>query len=266
MTLSRLALVVAILLPACRRNVAELPPPVPVDTEEVQTRLDGLERIGESVRRYEGFVRIRGQGPDGGFSARLVVIFRRPHALRVELLGAFGSTRWSAVANESGITVVFPGPNQYVEEEDSADVVGRLLGVRLSSGEVMAILSGIGAPLDAPVVSAYRQGSLTVARLASGVRVELDEDGQIAVVQTPRYRVSYPTPWKRRRRHVPDSIRLETDTLQATLTPESVDVNIRLAAEAFAIEIPDDAERLRPVDVAGEAVFVVTQEPPKEPK
>lgn len=262
MSFGRLVLVVAIALPACRRDAPELPPPVPIATESVQPDLDELESAAESVRRYEGFLRIGGQGPDGGFSARLVIVFSRPHELRVELLGAFGSTRWSAVATREGITVVFPGSKHYVRERDTAEVVGRLLGVRLSSREVMAILSGIGAPFDAPAATAHRRGTITVVRLENGIRIEIDENGQIAVVQTPRYRVSYPTPWKVRRRHVPDSIRLETDTLQVTLTPESVDVNVQLAAEAFDIEIPPDAERLRPADVAGEAVFVVSPEPP----
>lgn len=267
MTLGRLALVAAFVLPGCRRAPPELPPPSPVDVAEVQTRLAQLVQGADSVRRYQGFVRIRGRGPEGGFSGRLVVVFERPEHLRVDLLGAFGSTRWSAVADEKGITVVFPGPEQYVQEEDIAEVVGRLLGVRLSPREVMALLAGVGAPMDVVrghdgnVVDAYRQGSITTIRLEDGRRVELDEDGQIARVQTSRYRASYPSPWKRRGRPFPDTIQLETDSLRATLTPEDVDVNVVLAPDAFVIEIPEGAERLRPSDVAGEAVFVVTKEP-----
>ena len=48
---------------------------------------------------------------------------------------------------------------------------------------------------------------------------------------------------------------------EATLTPEDVDINIRLDPEAFVVEIPDGAERLRPSDISGEAVFVVTPKP-----
>jgi len=264
--LARVALVAALVLPGCRRNLPALPPPTPVDVVEIQTILDELVRAAESVRRYQGFVRIRGRGPEGGFSGRLVVVFERPHHLRVDLLGAFGSTRWSAVTSASGITVVFPGPKQYVREADSADVVGRLLGVPLSSVEVMALLAGAGAPMDGSdghdgsAIVAHRQGSVTTVRLGDGRRIELDEEAQIALVQTSRYRASYPSPWKRRGRHVPDTIVLETDTMHATLSPEDVDVNVALASDAFVIEIPEGAERLRPSDVAGEAVFVVRQQ------
>lgn len=266
MTARRLSLVVAVSClslwsgVSCKRNVPALPPPVPVETDGVRATLEALAAEAASIRRYQGFVRLRGKGPDGGFSGRLVVVFERPHHLRVDLLGAFGSTRWSVVATDEGVRVVFPGPRQYVEEEDTADVVGRLLGVRLDVSEMMAMLSGVGIPLDGDPVSAFRQGPVTVVSLSGGERVELSEDGQIASVQTSHYRVAYPSPWKRRRRHVPDTIRLETDALTVTLTPEDVDVNVRVDPEAFVVPIPDGFERLRPSDISGEAVFVVAEE------
>ena len=263
MIVRRLSLVAAVSclsLGSCKRNVPDLPPPVPVDTDAVRASLEALAAEAAAIRRYQGFVRIRGRGPDGGFSGRLVVVFERPDHLRVDLLGAFGSTRWSAVATDAGMTVVFPGLRQYVEEDDTADIMGLLLGVRLSTKEVMALLAGAGTPLDGEPVRGFRQGAVTVVSLSDGERVELSEDGQIASVQTVRYRVAYPSPWKRRGRHVPDIIRLETDTLRVTLTPEDVDINIRLDPEAFVVEIPDGAERLRPSDISSEAVFVVTKE------
>jgi len=258
------ALLLFLLLASCKRNVPDLPPPVPVETDPIRASLEALAAEADSVRRYQGFVRIRGSGPDGGFSGRLVVVFERPHHLRVDLLGAFGSTRWSAIADDAGVTVVFPGPRQYVKEDDTADIVGRLLGVRLDVHEVMALLAGVGTPLEplaGEPVEGYRQGTATVAIMSSGERVELSEAGQITSVQATRHRVGYPSPWRERRRHVPDTIRLETDSIRATLTPEDVDVNVQLDPEAFAVEIPDGSERLRPSDVIGEAVFVVTKEP-----
>lgn len=258
-------IVLLAVLAGCRRNVPPPPPAVPVETGSVRASLDDLAAQARAVRRYQGFVRIRGSGPDGGFSGRLVVVFERPHHLRVDLLGAFGATRWSAIADEAGIVVVFPGPKQYVQEEDTADIVGRLLGVRLDASQVMAILAGAGTPLDAldgEPRAAHRRGAVTVATLSTGERIELSEDGgQITSVQTSQHRVGYPTSWQERRRHVPDSIRLETDSIQATLTPEDVDVNVQLDPAAFAVEIPEGAERLRPSDVIGEAVFVVAKEP-----
>ena len=260
MIVRRLGLVVASLffLGGCRPRAPEAPR-VPVDPSEIESLLRQLDRESEAIRRYQGFVRIRGKGPDGSFHARLVVIFERPDDLRIELLGPFGSTRWSAVASEKGIRVLFPGSKEYVEEPDTADIVGRLLGIPLDAEEVMALLSGVGTPPDVEVRAGYRQGPTTIGVLAEGERIELAEDGQVSSVQARTYRVSYPTSWKKRRRQIPDRLLLSTESIRVTLTAEDVDVNASLDPEAFELEIPDGAARLRPADVAGEAVFVVTK-------
>ena len=256
----RLGLVVASLffLGGCKPRAPEVPR-VPVDPSEIESLLSQLDRESEAIKRYQGFVRIRGKGPDGSFDGRLVVIFERPDDFRIELLGPFGSTRWSAVATENGIRVLFPGSKQYVEEPHTADIVGRLLGVPLDAEEVMALLSGIGKPLPVEVIAGYRQGPATIGMLAEGDRIELTEDGQVSSVQARTYRVSYPTPWKKRRRQIPDRLLLSTESIRVTLSAEDVDVNVALDPDAFELDIPDGAARLRPADIGGEAVFVVTK-------
>lgn len=256
----RLGLVVASLffLGGCKPRVPEAPR-VPVDPSEIESLLSQLDRESEAIKRYQGFVRIRGKGPDGSFDGRLVVIFERPDDLRIELLGPFGSTRWSAVATENGIRVLFPRSKEYVEEPDTADIVGRLLGVALDAEEVMALLSGIGKPLPVEVIAGYRQGPAMIGMLVEGERIELAEDGQVSSVQARTYRVSYPTRWKKRRRQIPDRLLLSTESIRVTLTAEDVDVNVALDPDAFELDIPDGAARLRPADIGGEAVFVVTK-------
>jgi len=250
-------LALAALLGGCNRSAPNAPPRVPLETTVVAEALETLSREAQSVRRYQGFLRIRGKGPDGGFSGRLVVIFERPGNLRIELLGAFGATRWAAVASPSGITVVFPGPSQYVQETDVADIVGRLLGVRLDAHEVMALLSGAGVPLEAlSPAESFRQGERRVLLTDDGRRLEISDDDQMALAQTPSYRAVYPTSWKSRRRQIPDRLELHTEQITATLTVEAVDVNVSLDAQAFVVDVPADATRLRPSDVSGEAVFV----------
>jgi hypothetical protein len=235
-----------------------------MEETEVDAALSALDRQLGSVRRYQGIVRVRGRGPDGGFDARLVVIFERPDALRVELLGAFAGTRWSAVAGAERIRAYFPSRRQYLEEEDVQDVVGRLLGLRLNPAEVMSVLAGVGAPLGpATRAAGERRGSLAILSLEGSetARIELDSDGQVVRAAGPAYRVSYPTRWKRRGRHFPDELVLENDSIRVVLTTEDVDVNVALDPEAFVLEIPEDAQRLRPAEVDGEAVFVIAADP-----
>ncbi len=260
-------LVLALFLSGCARAPRApeaLPPPVPMEAAEVSSLLDELKRQAESVRRYQGLVRVRGRGPDGGFDARLAVFFERPDRLRVELLGAFGGTRWSAVASREEITAYFPGRRHYLRESDVADVVARLLGLRLRSEDMMAALSGAGAPLhsSSPVLG-YRRGQVRFLELEAPSKriLQLDDDGQVVSAQSERYRVSYPSSWKSRGRPFPDELAIENESVRARLETEEVDVNVELDPETFVLDIPADAVRLRPAEVEGEAVFVIGREP-----
>jgi hypothetical protein len=230
----------------------------------VRAALEALRRQENGVVRYQGIVRVRGRGPDGGFDARLVVISERPDALRIELLGAFAGTRWSAVLGANRIEAYFPSRRQYLEEEDVADVVGRLLGLRLTSAEVMSVLAGVGVPLGS-VTSARgeERGSLSILTFDGGDvgRVELDRAGQVVRAVGSAYRVSYPTSWKSRGRTFPDELVLENDSIRVVLETEDVDVNVALDPKAFVLDVPSDAERLRPAEVDGEAVFVIARDP-----
>jgi outer membrane lipoprotein-sorting protein len=254
-------LALGIIAASCARTPPALPPPLPLGTSESETILADLAHEAMAIRRYQGLVRIRGKGPEGGFDAKLVLLFERPDQLRVELLGPFGSTRWSAVSDEKGITAYFPGRRQYVRENDVEDIVGRLLGIRLSPAEVMALVSGVGLPLSGTTVAeGERRGEMLTLRLGDGDELTVDASGQVTGVSSPRYRASYPTEWKRRRRQVPDRLRIESPSLEANIWAEDVDVNVSIDPEAFVMELPADAVRLRPAEIDGEAVFVITGE------
>jgi hypothetical protein len=235
-----------------------------MEAAEVASLLDELHRQSESVRRYQGLVGVRGRGPDGGFDARLAVFFERPDRLRVELLGAFGGTRWSAVASREEITAYFPGRRHYLREPDVADVVARLLGLRLRSEDMMAALSGVGVSIDdsTPVLG-YRRGARRFLEIETPAKriLELDGEGQVVSAQTESYRVAYPGSWKSRGRPFPDELTIENDSVRARLETKEVDVNVQLDPETFLLEIPNDAVRLRPAEIEGESVFVVGREP-----
>ena len=232
-TRSELVFLVAVLLAGCARTPRApepLPPPSPMDEAEVSSLLAELRRQAESIRRYQGLLRVRGRGPDGGFDARLAVFFERPERLRVELLSAFGGTRWSAIASREEITAYFPGRRQYLREPDVADVVGRLLGLRLRSIDMMSALSGTGVSLESsskPV--GYRRGARRFLELSAPNprTLELADDGQVVTAQGEGYRVSYPSSWMSRGRTFPDEVVIENDAVRARLETEDVDVRSR---------------------------------------
>lgn len=261
-----LVLSMLILWGDCARRPPRLPPPIPLSSSEADGLLSKLRSQEDGIRRVQGIVGARGRGPDGGFDARLVIIFERPDRLRVELMGAFGGTRWSSVATREGITVYFPGRKQYVKEADVGDVVARLLGLRLEPSEVMAMIAGVGIPLDGVTAArGERRGTSSFLEVGgdSRDRLEVSADGQVERAVTPGYRIAYPTSWKRRGRQIPDEVVIENDKIRTTLTTRDLDVNVALDPEAFVLEVPADAERLRPAEVEGEAVFVAR---PREQK
>ncbi len=246
---------------ACARSPRAPEPATPIEAREVSSLLDDLRRQYESVQRYQGLVRVRGRGPEGAFEARLGVWFERPDRLRVELLGAFGGTRWSAVASGEEITAYFPGKRHYLREPDVADVVGRLLGIRLRAEEMMAALSGTGLPFESSAeVQGHRQGALRVLTAPSKATIHFDDGSQVTSARCDSYRVSYPS-WKSRGRLFPDELQLENESVRVRLEAEEVDVNVALDPDTFLLPIPPDAVRLRPAEVGSESLFVVAKEP-----
>ena len=242
----------------CSRRPVSPPsdvPAVPLSAEETGRFLELLERQRESVQRYQAIVRVRGKGPEGKFRATELIIFERPDRVRVELVATFGASRWIAVASAGEITVLFPRSREYLEESAVEDVVGALLGIRLSPFEVMAILVGTGLPItSSSLVRAERYGEKVRLLLKEG-RVELEGD-QVREAKREGYRVIYPTAWKQTGRAAPDRIELVSDGLLASLSVDDLDINIRLDPEAFVVTLPAGAGRLGLAQIGGEAVFV----------
>jgi hypothetical protein len=229
----------------------------PIPLEEAERLLLDLQRQEAGVARYQAVLKIRGQGPEGRFTATEVLIFERPDRVRVELLGAFGSTRWMAVASGGQILVWFPSRREFLRDSRVEEVVGALLGVPLSPEEVMAVLAGVGLPRQVvrPSGAVRENGASRID--VDGAQIELVEM-QVRWARGDAYRVSYPTDWKARGKQVPDRVEIQASELQATIDVEDLNVNVPLHPKAFVLELPKDARRLELHQIGGEAVFVKT--------
>ena len=247
---------------ACSRRPVATGPAVPLPNEEAVRLLDDLESSQQSIVRYQAVLKVRGEGPEGRFSATELVVFERPGRVRVELLATFGASRWIAVTDGGEITVLFPRSREYLQESAVEDVVSALLGIRLRPEEVMAILAGSGLPLgEANPARAERVGEgvrvVLSGELPDGPDERVDiERGQVREAVGSRYRVVYPTDWKQMGRTAPERIELASDQIEISLTVEDLDINVRLDPEAFTISIPEGAARLGVAEIGGEAVFV----------
>jgi outer membrane lipoprotein-sorting protein len=118
---------------------AGLPPPASV-----------AERAA-AAQSYSGRLRVTLKGPELRGRAAVLVGFRRPRALRIEIPGPAGA-RLVAVARDDELVAVFPGERAVFRGRATAAGLEDLLGIALSPAEVMDLL--VGTP--SPRVRAYR--------------------------------------------------------------------------------------------------------------
>ena len=118
---------------------AGLPPPASV-----------VERAA-AAHSYSGRLRVTLNGPELRGRAAVLVGFRRPGALRIEIPGPAGA-RLMVVARGDELVAVFPGERAVFRGRATAAGLFDLLGIALSPAEVMDLL--VGAP--SPRVREYR--------------------------------------------------------------------------------------------------------------
>lgn len=112
------------------------PPPPP--SPEVVAR-------AAASRSYTSQLKVSLNGPQGRGRLRVLLAFRRPDALRIEVPGPAGA-RLVAVARGDELTAVFPADRAAFLGRTTAADMEALLGVSLTPVEVMDLLLGIPSP------------------------------------------------------------------------------------------------------------------------
>jgi len=157
--------VAGFLLSACA--TATLPPP-------------GVATRAAAASEWSGSVRVSVSGKDVRGRSRVLMAFRRPDAVRIEIPGSSGA-RLVAVAREGRLTAVLPGERAFLESAATAADLEALLGVALSPGELMDVLVGV-APAGLRGYEAQWGDTLprrVEATLADGTRLKATvEDAQ----------------------------------------------------------------------------------------
>jgi hypothetical protein len=116
-----------LLLSACA--TATLPPPA------VVTR-------AAAAASWSGSLRVSVSGQDIRGRSRVLMAFRRPDAVRIEIPGPSGA-RLVAVARSGRLTAVLPTERAFLETTARAEDLEALLGVALSPQELMDVLVGV---------------------------------------------------------------------------------------------------------------------------
>jgi hypothetical protein len=116
-------------------SCAPPPPPPPPD---VVARAAALES-------YNAELKVSLNGPQGRGRLSVLLAFRRPDALRIEVPGPAGA-RLVAVARGPRLTAVFPADRAAFLAGTGAADVEALLGVSLTPAEMMDLLVGLPSP------------------------------------------------------------------------------------------------------------------------
>jgi hypothetical protein len=98
-----------------------------------------------AARSWSGSVRVSVKGRDMRGRSRVVMAFRRPDAVRIEIPGPAGA-RLVAVVRGGRLTAVLPGEGAFLEGPATASDLEALLGVALSPEELMDVLVGVAPP------------------------------------------------------------------------------------------------------------------------
>jgi len=112
---------------------AALPPP-----PEVVAR-------AAAAQSYSSQLKVSLSGPQGRGRLRVLLAFRRPDALRIEVPGPVGA-RLIVVARGEELTAVFPAERAAFVGRTTAEDMEALLGVALTPVEVMDLLLGLSSP------------------------------------------------------------------------------------------------------------------------
>jgi hypothetical protein len=125
------AALAALLIPACATLPAAPRPEI--------------ARAAREAASYSGQLKVALDGPSFRGRARVLLGFRRPDALRLEVPGPLGP-RLVLVANAGALTAVFPGDHAVFRGGTAAADLEALLGVALEPAELMDLLVGVPSP------------------------------------------------------------------------------------------------------------------------
>ncbi len=102
----------------------------------------GVAERARAASTYSASLRASLKGPDLRGRTRVLLAFRRPDALRLEIPGPTGA-RLVAVAREGRLVAAFPAERAVFEGPATPEALDALVGVALSPEELIDLLVGV---------------------------------------------------------------------------------------------------------------------------
>jgi hypothetical protein len=221
-------------------------PPRPAGPSSPST--DVVARHGTLTRHCAGLqtmtaeLGLSGRAGEQRLRGRVIAGLQRGGAVRLEGVAPFGAPVFILAAKDERATLLLPRERRVLESAPVAQVIERLTGLALGADDLLLTLAGCVAAGTAVDGREWPGGWESVSS-ADGRTVLLrrrDDAWWLAAVDGPGWRADYSAVLNGFPRQV--RLRSEDGRVDLTAAVQQLEVNTPIAAAAFEVTIPQDAE------------------------
>ncbi len=231
------ALGLLLLTAACAGRAPLRPGGVPTDDPPAVAALEAATPHCRPLRTATTEIRLSGRAGPQRIRARLLAGFAEPSSLRLEALAPFGAPALVLASDGVVTTLLFPREKQVLRDAPVASVLEALTGLALDASELRRIIFGCLAPAAG---RGERYGAVWQAVADGDTRVYL-RDGVPVAADYRGWQIEYAGHVSGVARQVRVRRAVAAGPIDLVATIGEVEMNVDLAARAFAVEVPADA-------------------------
>jgi hypothetical protein len=220
---------------------------------------EGASASCRGVRTLTAEIGVRGQAGPSKVRGRVIAGFERGGALRLEAPAPFGAPIFILVARANRAVLWLPRDRRVLRDAPVEDVLEAIAGLRRSSDDLLALVSGCLTSASTPEGAGQRSSrGWIMVDLADATRAFLTRDGQAWRISAGRRDAadalgSWSVSYADFSLHFPGSIRIWQDvgppgqpgsSAALTLQVSQLETNVPIDSRAFELVVPPDAAPL----------------------
>jgi hypothetical protein len=254
MTCKTFALCLTVFAVACGPRSLVLPTdsgsPFP-DFSKVHEQVSSACR---GVRTLQAELSLRGRVGEQRISGRVIAGFERPASMRLEGVAPIGQPMFILVAQSGSGILLLPRDSRVLRGQPAEAILDALIGVNLSPGDLLAILTGCVAPNPTATAGRMHANDWASIDLQSGGTLYLrrttrsagssDSAWEVRAARRDGWQIEYTTGQSR----FPASVRLVADAAKVPVDLAAglaqLEANLDLDPAAFRVNAPADAQPL----------------------
>jgi len=200
------------------------------------------------VRTLTAELALSGRAGRQKLRGRVVAGFARPSSMRLEGVAPFGPPAFILAARGDTAVLLLPRDSRVLRGARAEDILGALTGVTLGPDDLQAILTGCVVPAPRATGGRLHANGWASIDLMGGATLYLQRAGlgspgwQMRAARQSGWQIEYPV-WSG---GFPQSARLQSEDpavmVDLTAALSQVDTNTDIDANAFTVNVPNDAE------------------------